>query len=177
MSLPHPCVRNTPQFNQVYSNFSLLFPPYRNYALIFLLVIRRFCIVPHTTGAQGLTKWVRAKYMTTPSYLYHLHPNTLSFIHSFATVGHGETRSNTRRQRLTSSDMSLHSGSPSHLHSWGRQAPLPQRNCVGWQVRAASDGHWRSSEPPSQSASPSHTQSWPIDAQSVPSPDVLSFVS
>ena len=29
------------------------------------------------TGAQGLTKWVRVRDMTTPSNLSHLHPNTI----------------------------------------------------------------------------------------------------
>lgn len=57
-----------------------------------------------------------------------------------------------------SSDMSEQSGSPSHRHSAGKQAPLPHRCCDGGHVRVSKTEQSRSSAPPSQSGSPSHTQ-------------------
>lgn len=56
-----------------------------------------------------------------------------------------------------SSDMSEQSGSPSHRHSTGKQAPLPHRCCDGGQVRVNRAEQSRSSAPPSQSGSPSQT--------------------
>lgn len=57
-----------------------------------------------------------------------------------------------------SSDMSEQSGSPSHRHSFGKQAPLPHLCCDGGHVRDNKTEQSRSSAPPSQSGSPSHTQ-------------------